>query len=137
VAAVDSLSDAQFHAQTMSDEHGASRQINTLAVPTSGYMVGGAAKTQEKNVPDFKFTHQTVGRHLEALQGRFGVDPSIHQGSWRKGGSVALDASNRVSDKRTAMDTGIKRQEKAIYGIKEGRDINLPKLAKMKIKRPK
>jgi hypothetical protein len=121
------LSDAQFHEQAMSG--GATRHFRTLrSVVDEGYAVGGAG-VREKKIRADKFTQKDVGEHLSYLHKTFGNDPTIHQGAWRENDDVVLDASNVFKNKAKARMTGIMRGERAIYDIKGGKDINLPRRA--------
>lgn len=121
------LSDAQFTEQAKSG--GATRHFRTLrSVVDEGYAVGGAG-VKEKKIRADRFTQKDVGDHLSFLHKTFGDDPSIHQGAWREDDHVVLDASNVLKSRPQARLKGLLRGERAIYDIKAGRDINLPRRA--------
>lgn len=121
------LSDSQFHQQALSG--GATRHFRTLrSVVDEGYAVGGAG-VKEKKIRADKFTQKDVGDHLAYLHTALGDDPTIHQGAWREGPDVVLDASNVLKSRPQARLKGLLRGERAIYDIKGGKDINLPRRA--------
>lgn len=121
------LSDAQF--TEMAKASGATRHFRTLKAPAGqGYAVGGAGMPEKKIRAD-KFTQKDVGDHLATMHEHFGMDPEIHQGAWREGDHVVLDASNVIKGRPQARLKGLLRGERAIYDIKAGKDINLPRRA--------
>lgn len=121
------ISDAQFHQQAL--DAGSTRHFRTLRAPEStGYAVGGAGMS-ERSIPAAEFTQAHVAEHLAAMHERFGMDPEMHQGAWREGPDVVLDASNVVQSKPQARLKGLLRKERAIYDLGAGKDIPLPRRA--------
>lgn len=151
------LSDAQFASKSVAG--GATRRASDLREVRggvdAGYAVGGAVTRDGKSFPPkdvdaSDLTPDVVRQHLAAIHGAFGKNhPDIHQGAWREGSHVVLDASEVYPDLHTAKVKAMTRGEDAIYDMKNGRDhhvkvgkgpvqrtVPASKLAKTPISRP-
>lgn len=122
---VDRLSDEEFHEQALAG--GASRHYTTGNVPDRGYMVGGARNHEDQPFPEFthpvdSFDVNEVRHHARAIREHFGEDKDVHQGAWREGDNVVLDASERLDTFHTAITAAKMRGERAVYDVRRGRD---------------
>lgn len=121
------LSDEEFHQAALSG--GASRHPVTGTVPDRGYMVGGARDMADQPFPEIthpvdQFSVDDVRHHAREIRDRFGKDTTTHQGAWREGENVVLDASDRLTRRNEAIRTAKARGERAIYDVKGQRDIH-------------
>jgi hypothetical protein len=121
------LDDEEFH--DLAQQGGASRHAVTGNVPDRGYMVGGARDLANQPFPELKrpveqFQLDDVRHHARDIQSRFGPDSTVHQGAWREGGDVVLDASENIPTFSSAITAAKMRGERAVYDVRRGRDIN-------------
>ena len=120
------LSDAEFHGQALAG--GASRHAVSGNVPDRGYMVGGARDLGNQPMPEQQypvehFSVDHVRAHAREIRDRFGPDAAVHQGAWREGDNVVLDASEQVPTYSSAITSAKMRGERAIYDVRRGRDL--------------
>ncbi len=85
-----------------------------LHQPTDGYMVGGYGFQQQLNT-----TRETVEELLPHATG------SHYIGCWIHMGNVYLELSTYHEDRDDAMAIGRKRDELAIYDVKNNQDIGI------------
>lgn len=119
------LNDHEFHSESLAG--GASRHIGTGQVPDRGFMVGGARDLSDNPFPEIqrpvdKFSLDDVRHHARDLRDRFGADSQVHQGAWREGDNVVLDASERIENFSSAITQAKARGERAIYDVRRGRE---------------
>lgn len=119
------LSDEAFHQQALAG--GASRHAFENTIPDRGYMIGGARDLSDNAFPEIKrpvdqFTLDDVRHHARSIRDRFGADSGIHQGAWREGDHVVLDASNNMGNYTDAITAAKLRGERAIYDVRRNRD---------------
>jgi hypothetical protein len=119
------LDDAEFHRQALAG--GASRHYTSGNVPDRGFMVGGARNLENQSYPEVahpvdQFTLDHVRHHARAIRDHFGLGQEVHQGAWREGDNVVMDASERVETYSSAMTAAKMRGERAVYNVRRGRD---------------
>lgn len=120
------LNDEEFHQQALAG--GASRHVTTGNIPDRGFMVGGARNLEDQPYPELKhdvdsFEVNHVRQHARAIRDHFGAAAAtVHQGAWREGDSVVLDASDRLDSYTDAMTAAKMRGERAVYDVRRGRD---------------
>lgn len=119
------LTDEEFHRQAL--EGGASRHATTGNVPDRGYMVGGARDLSDNPYPEIKrpvdqFSLDDVRHHARQIRDRFGAESSVHQGAWREGDNIVLDASEQVGTYSSAITAAKMRGERAVYDVRRNRD---------------
>lgn len=119
------LSDREFHAQAV--DGGASRHYETGNVPDRGFMVGGARNHADQPYPEIQrpvdsFDLNDVRHHARDIQNHFGPGQEVHQGAWKEGDNVVLDASERVETYSSAMTAAKMRGERAVYDVRRGRE---------------
>lgn len=92
-------------------------------------MVGSARyPNSEMPFPEFKhpvdsFELSTVRQHARTIRDKFGPDSAVHQGAWREGDNVVLDASENIPTYSSAVTAAKMRGERAVYDVRRGRDI--------------
>jgi hypothetical protein len=99
----------------------------TGKVPASGYMVSIPGHTQivdarALNGPGAASIISTyANNHADAL-----ADPKAHIGRWQEPGTnkVYLDVSHNIRSRDAAIKTGVAHNQKAIWDLKHGREIN-------------
>lgn len=99
----------------------------TGKIPAAGYMVSIPGHTQIVDAGALKgpqaaaIISQYANAHAEAL-----ADPKAHIGRWQEPGTnkVYLDVSHNIRNKNDAIKTGIAHNQKAIWDLKNGREIN-------------
>lgn len=103
--------------------------------PRSGYMVGGMTVVTGKyrrNVPTTMIVDGNPAaakqgikdfydKHRETLK-----QPGNYLGTWRDGGKVYIDISQRVPTRAKALVLARDRNELAVYDVKRGVSIDLP-----------
>ena len=119
------LSDREFHDEAL--RGGASRHYESGNVPDRGFMVGGARNAEDLPYPELKrpvdsFDLAEVRNHARAIQDHFGSGQAVHQGAWREGDDVVLDASEKVETYSSAMTMAKMRGERAVYNVRRGKD---------------
>lgn len=119
------LNDAEFHRDAL--EGGASRHFVSGNVPDRGFMVGGARDLSDNPYPEIShpvdaFTVNHVRQHARDLRDKFGISGDVHQGAWKEGDSVVLDASERIDNFSSAITQAKARGERAIYDVRRGRE---------------
>ncbi len=91
--------------------------------PNIGYMVA-ISKDYEAMInndsPLSLVIRAYLTRHLNALK-----RPNVYFGAWLDRGTLYLDLSERVLNKRQALDLGLKRNQLAIYDLNTNTTINL------------
>lgn len=120
------LDDAEFHYAALAG--GASRHAVDNTVPDRGYMVGGARDLANQPFPEQQypvehFTVDTVRHHARSIRDSFGPDAAVHQGAWREGNSVVLDASEQIPSYSSAISAAKARGERAIYDVKRDNEV--------------
>lgn len=120
------LSDEAFHEQTLAG--GASRSAVSGNVPDRGYMVGSAANAEGARFPEIKhpvdaFSLDHVRHHAREIRDHFGDRDDIHQGSWRVGDNIHMDASEQVPTVGSALTAAKMRGEIAVYDVRRGKDV--------------
>ena len=99
----------------------------TGKAPTSGYMVSIPGHTQIVDAGALKgpqsasIISQYANEHADALS-----DPAAHIGRWQEPGTnkVYLDVSHNIRSKNAAIKTGVANNQKAIWDLKNGREID-------------
>ncbi len=118
------LNDGEFLAAAQAG--GASRHYETGNVPDRGYMVGGATNGDrpypEIQRPVDSFDLNDVRQHARDIQNHFGAGQDVHQGAWKEGDNIVLDASDRVDTFHSAITMAKMRGERAVYDVVRGRD---------------
>jgi hypothetical protein len=95
--------------------------------PASGYMVSIPGHTQIVDADALRGMHasaiiaQYANEHASAL-----ADPAAHIGRWQEPGTnkVYLDVSHNIRNRSDAIKTGIAHNQKAIWDLKHGREID-------------
>lgn len=124
----ESMSDEDFLAAAIGG--GASRHYETGNVPDRGFMVGGARNLADMPFPEVtrpvdQTDLDTVRHHARQIRDHFGAGGEVHQGAWREGDNVVLDASERDEIFHTAVTKAKMRGERAVYDVRRGRDIHV------------
>ena len=122
------ITDEEFHQQALAG--GASRHVPSNKVPDRGYMVGGARDLSDNPYPEIKrpvdqFSLDDVRHHARDIRDKFGAESLVHQGAWREGDSVVLDASERIDNFSTAVTQAKMRGERAVYDVRRGKDVHV------------
>jgi hypothetical protein len=99
----------------------------TGAVPRTGYMVAIPGHTQIVDAEALRSAHADAiirdyaNAHSEALS-----DPDAHIGRWQEPGTskVYLDVAHNILNKGEAIRKGIAHNQKAIWDLKNAREIN-------------
>ena len=86
--------------------------------PTSGYMVGG---TVEKVIA---LSDSDIQKFIE--DNSHIIETGSYFGAWVYNGDVVCDVSQQFDSLQQAAYIGMLRGEKAIYDVKNNRDISLP-----------
>lgn len=134
------LSDDQFAAETNTwrgGYAGASRNVHTGAqakIGSPGYLVGVVGHEVKKAGPA-RTSDVTTHRAKMLADPAVSSDEAAHQGSWHVGPegaapvpeeSVTYDHSRRVLGKQFAIRLGRRENQKAIFDLKKGDDVELP-----------
>lgn len=119
------LSDEEFHQQALAG--GASRHAVTGNVPNRGFMVGGARDLGNQPFPEIKrpvdqFSLDDVRHHARQIRDHFGDEHNIHQGAWREGDHVVLDASENIPTYSSAITEAKMRGERAVYDVRRDQE---------------
>jgi hypothetical protein len=97
---------------------------------TEGYMVGGFHKCLKisRNYVKVEEVIDAVEEMLtllESFRKHSSFPKNFVLGAWVKDGFIYLDISKNIRDKMTALHTGTRQSQKAIYDIKNNVDIEL------------
>ena len=111
--------------QAVYEEGGFSYDLNGN-VPTDGYMV--AYEGTEWRLADRDFTPETLAIYVKAMKAK--LAPGDYIGAWRAyDGTVCLDRSHNISDRRRALREARRRRQDAIYDVAAGEAISVDDLA--------
>lgn len=119
----DSLSWIESHAADYLAEArrgGASRATATGAVPSRGYMVGGAAPCSR--VPLTHATPSDVVRFARREAATL-ARPDVYLGAWVSEGILVLDASECIPTLGAALTLAARRREEEVYDVERDRCI--------------
>lgn len=94
---------------------------------TEGYMVGGFHKCLKipRNYKKVEEVIDAVEEMLKILKDFRTISKKFVLGAWVKDGFIYLDISKNIKDRMTALHTGTRQSQKAIYDIKNNFDIEL------------
>lgn len=112
------------------ENDGATFNINTGVSPTAGFVVAdGRNEIIIRGLLGRDSEHVTLREQvkdfvLDNAENLYGEKSFI--GGWVDGGAIVLDVVEVIEDKKEAVIAGLNRNQKAIYDLNEGKDINLP-----------
>jgi hypothetical protein len=94
--------------------------------PTSGYMVSIPGHTQIVDASALRGpqANEIISNYANAHSAAL-ADPSAHIGRWQEPGTskVYLDVSHNIRNRDEAVKTGIAHNQKAIWDLRNGREI--------------
>ena len=95
--------------------------------PTTGYMVALPSRTTSVNPADLHGgrAQDIINGHMQANADVYSNNPNMHIGGWHDPDSkmMSIDPAENIKDRSTAIRLGVERNQKAIYDLKNKRDI--------------